>query len=109
MADLQDLGTIANDPAFQARCMTALEAASVAILAEGDNVVNHTQRAAFASEVMDHQNQVSAFAVAEAVLTNATIAAEATVASLPGCTAVPDGDIQFAINSVFEDLAGIQP
>jgi hypothetical protein len=108
MANLQDLGTIANDTAFQNRCMAALEQAAVNVLAEGDDVALHAARAAFASEVVGHQNQVAALAVAEAVLSNSTIAAEATVASLPGCTAVPDSDIAFAINSLFNDLAGIQ-
>lgn len=107
MADLQDLGTIANDSAFQARCMAALVAASVNVLAEGDQIQFHPARSAYASEVLDHQNQISPFAVAEAVLSNATIGAEATVESLPGCTAVPDADITFAVNSLFNDLAGI--
>lgn len=110
MADLQDLGTIANDPNFQNRCMAALEMAAVNVLAEGDQAANHPARAAYASEVMDQQNQISKDAIAMAVLSNATIAAEANVADLPGCPkTVADGDIEFAINSLFNDLAGIQP
>ena len=108
MANLNDLGTIANDSAFQGRCRAALEAyCANTVMSENDQTTYHTQRDAFALEVMGHQNQVSSLAVAEAILANPTIAAEATVASLPGCTAIPDSDIEYAITTVFNDLAGI--
>ena len=108
MADLLDQGTIAADAGFQERCMAALVAYCInTVVSEGSGVANHTARDAFALEVIGHQDQISALEVARAVLTNPTIAAEATVASLPGCTAVPDTDIEYAITTVFNDLAGV--
>jgi hypothetical protein len=109
MADLQDLGTIASDEAFQNRCMMALEQyCANTVTTEGDQIVDHTQREAYALEVMNQQNQVSRLAVAEAILANLTIAAEANASTLPGDTAsIPDGDIEFAITQVFNDLAGV--
>jgi len=105
MADLQDLGAIAADTAFQQRCFAALEQAAVNVAAESAQTANHFARAQFAEKVIN--GQVNMLEVAEAVLTNASIAAEATVASLPGCTAVPDSDIEFAVSSLFNDLAGV--
>jgi len=105
MADLQDLGTIANDTAFQQRCMAALESAAENVMTESSGTTDHAQRVNYAKAVIS--GTVSGLIVAEAVLTNPTIAAEATVASLPGCTAVPDSDIEYAISSLFNVLAGI--
>lgn len=108
MANLQDLGTIANDVAFQNRCVAALETyCANTVTLETDEVPYHLQRDAFALEVIGHQNQISSLEVAEAILSNATIAAEATIASLPGCTAIPDSDIEYAITQVFNNLAGV--
>lgn len=108
MANLADLGTIADDNVFQDRCMNALMAyAENTVLAEGGGVANHAQREAFALSLQNTQGNISPRVVAEAILTNPTIAAEATVASLPGCTAVPDSDIEFAITTIFNNLAGV--
>jgi hypothetical protein len=105
MANLQDLGTIANDSSFQNRCVTALEAVAEAVMIESSGTANHTQRVNYAKAVI--AGNINAFNVAEQVLTNATIAAEATVASLPGCTSVPDSDIEYAVTSLFNALAGV--
>jgi hypothetical protein len=105
MASLQDLNTIANDPTFQGRCMQALELAAVNVAAEGDAVAGHAQRAEYAKAVL--AGEVTAPFVAKAVLTNAAIAAEANAQQLSTGAAIPDGDIQFAINSLYNDLAGI--
>jgi hypothetical protein len=108
MADLQDLHTIAGDSQFQDRCMEALISyAGNTVLTEGDSVTSHAQREAFALSLQTNTNTVSPYVVAQAVLMNSTIAIEATVASLPGCTAVPDTDIEYAITQVFNNLAGV--
>jgi hypothetical protein len=108
MANLEDLGTIAADSNFQNRCMNALMAyVENTVLTEGDGVANHAQREAYALTLQNSQNAISPRVVAETILTNPTIAAEATTASLPGCTAVPDSDIEYAITTVFNDLAGV--
>jgi hypothetical protein len=106
VADLEDLNTIANDGQFQNRCLAALKAAAVDVLAEDPSTQYHTQRAAYANQVISEQ--VNGEEVASVVLTNSTIAAEVTVASLPGANStVPDSDIEFAVSSIFNDLAGV--
>lgn len=109
MASLLDLGTIASDNGFQERCMNALMAYAVnTVLVEGDAVAYHAQREAFALLLQGNQGNISPRIVAEIVLTNPTISAEATTASLPGAvTSIPDSDIEYAITQVFNDLAGV--
>jgi hypothetical protein len=103
MADSIDLQTIANDAAFRGRCMYYLTQQAMALM---------TGASAPAPQIVTYANLVTsgainAYLIALVVLTNPTIAAEATVSSLPGCTAVLDGDIQFAVVSYFNALAGI--
>jgi hypothetical protein len=102
MASFQDLQTIANDAAFRGRCMYALTVAAVANI---NSAGPTTPLVAYCTQVL--QGAVTGYQVALTVLTNVTIAAEATTASLPGCTSVSDSDIQFAVNSLFNALAGI--
>jgi hypothetical protein len=105
MADLQDLNTIANDAAFRGRCREALTLAANNVMAEDINTSGHALRLAYAQIVLaGNQNDYS---VALAVLANPTISVEATIQSLPGATSsIPDSDIQFTINSLFNALAG---
>lgn len=104
-ANLQDCNTIANDAAFRGRCREAVTIAAANVMAESNTTTSHAQRILFAASILqgggsDYQNALT-------VLSNSTIAAEATTASLPGCTAIPDSDIQFAVNSLFNAMAGI--
>jgi hypothetical protein len=72
----------------------------------GDTIAfvnNHSARAAFAIKVA--QGTYNLQAAAFAVLTNATIAAEATN-GVSGNT-IPDADIQFSVNSLWNMLAGV--
>jgi len=106
MASLQDINTIATDSVFRGRCLEALEAAAVNVMAEDGNTLGHLQRTIYANSVFS--GSVNTYALALAVLANSTISAEATVQSLPGATSsVPDGDIQFTVNSIFAALAGV--
>lgn len=108
MANYQDQNTVAQDTVFQGRCRIALQNAAVNIIAEDPQTQNHAQRAAFAIQVLTQPQQISSYNIALSVLTNSTIAGEVTVASLPGATStVADNDLQFAINSLFNALAGI--
>lgn len=106
MADLQDVGTIANDAAFRDRCLSAMVLAAENVMAEDNQTASHPQRLVYASMVL--AGQANTYAIALAVLANPTIAVEATVASLPGATSsIPDSDIQFTCNSLFNALAGV--
>src|SRR5258705_14021190 len=102
-ASFSDLGTISKDVNFQGRVQYALMVAAVNVYSEG-TTPGHPARLAFAKQVF--ANTFSIQAACLMVLTNATIAAEANVATTPGF-AIPDGDIQFAVNSLWNDLAGV--
>lgn len=103
-ATFSDLGTIAKDANFQARVNYAMLVAAVNVYAEVATTTGHAQRKAFALLVFfGNYNPVQACAM---VLTNATIAAEAVLATTPSF-AIPDGDIQFAVNSLWNDFAGV--
>jgi hypothetical protein len=105
MANLTDQGAIAQDGQFQERCVQALKDYAATIMTGSTSGANYAQLSAYAQQVLG--GQVNAVVVAEAVLTNSTIAGEATTASLPGCTAVPDSDIEYAITQIFASLAGV--
>ena len=104
MALFRDLNTIASDSGFQGRCRYALMVAAVNVLAEVNTTTNHNKRANYGLAVL--AGSANMLLVAILVLTNATIAAEANAATAPDF-AIPDADIQFAVNSLFNDLAGV--
>ena len=106
MASFQDLNTIATDAVFRGRCLYALEVAAVNVMAESGSTAGHVQRVAYATNVL--AGNVNTYVLALAVLSNSTIASEATIASLPGASSsVPDSDLQFSVNSIFSSLAGV--
>lgn len=101
MANSQALETIAADATFRGRCIYFLTQAAVTV---AQNSSADPKQQAYAGQILNGQ-MADLSQLALDVLANATIAAEATVASLPGCTAVPDGDIQFAVDQLFNNLA----
>lgn len=103
-ASFDDISTISANTAFQSRCQYALIVAAIDVMSEANTTGGHAQRLEYAKQVL--QAQVSLVVVAMAVLTNATIGAEAVAATTPGY-AIPDSDIQFAVNSIFNALSGI--
>jgi len=107
MADtFAQLITISQDPVFQGRCLYALEVAAVGVMTESNQTANHSQRTTYAIAVI--RGILNAQSVALAVLTNATIAAEADVTKVTGAAyGIPDSDIQYTINTTFNALAGI--
>ena len=98
------LMTIAADAGFQQRVHYAMLTAAVAVYYEAPGTTAHITRAQFASAVLNGQANLAS--AAAAVLTNATIAAEATATPTPGF-GIPDTDIQFAVNSMWNAFAGI--
>ena len=84
--------------------------AAVNVYAEGSSVANHATRSSFAIKVFGGAYNINAIGLM--VLTNPTIAAEASTGSSFATNssmgyAIPDGDIQFAINSLWNDMAGV--
>ncbi len=102
MASYNDLVTIANNNAFQNRVKYALESAAISIYNEASSSTGHTARVAYASGVIG--GNYSLFPTALAVLTNSTLGSEANLAHPPDF-GIPDSDLQFAVNSMWDALA----
>lgn len=87
---------------FQQRVSYAMSAAAVSVYAESTGTTGHVARAAYANKVS--AGSYSLRDACLAVLTNATVLAEGNLATLPG-NAIPDADVQFAVNSIWNLLA----
>lgn len=107
MANTQDLMFIAFQQSFQNRVQYALVNASLAVMTESAGQNGHTSRVTYGSNVLAGTADLLLPSIA--VLNNPTIAAEATLtpAAATPLFAIPDSDIQFAVNSCFSDLAGV--
>jgi hypothetical protein len=103
MATFDQLGQIAADHFFQRRVQYAVSVAAIAVYNEDSATTGHVARKAFASQVIGGNLNINQ--VAFLVLTNSTIAAEATMTGTPGAN-IPDSDIQFAVNSLWSAFAG---
>lgn len=102
MATFAQLGSIATSGEFQQRVAYAMGVAAASVYSEAGTVTGHAARASYANKVANGNYDVAAAALA--VLGNSTIAAEGTV-GVSGNT-IPDADIQFAVNSLWNLLAG---
>lgn len=109
-ANFVQLAQIASSQEFQQRVGYAMSVAAATIYAEVGTTANHSARAAYAIKVANGNYSLPAAALT--VLANATIAAEAApstpqtgVAST--LNSIPDSDIQFAVNSFWNMLAGV--
>lgn len=102
-ANFAQLAQIAASQEFQQRVSYAMNVAAANVYAEAGTVPSHSARAAYSIKVANGNYNLSAAALA--VLTNATIGAEA-VNGVAG-NAIPDGDIQFSVNSLWNMLAGV--
>lgn len=97
-----DLAQLASGQDFQRRIGYAMAVAAAAVYSESGGTTGHAARALYATKVASGQYDVPA--VALLVLGNSTIAAE-EIASGP-TNGIPDSDIQFAVNSLWNLLAG---
>jgi hypothetical protein len=102
MADYDDLIKIAGNSGFQDRIKYALTQSAISVYNEASSSTGHIPRLAYATGIIAGNYNLGPAALA--VLTNATIAAEATLSSAPDF-AIPDTDIQFAVNSLWNALA----
>lgn len=102
MASFSDISRTAHDEDFRRRVAYALTVAALAAYNEAGTVQNHTLRAAYATKVLASNFDLPGAVLG--VLTNATIATEANSATTGN--GIPDSDIQFAVNSIYNALAG---
>lgn len=77
----------------------SLLAAAVQVTNEGANFANHANRLLYANAILVNPAAQAAF-MAPGVLTNPTISAEAGTPQ-----AVPDGDVDFVVASLFDTYA----
>lgn len=117
-----DIATIATNARFQSRVNYYINQSSLNVLSEDPQTVNHALRVIFAKSIVtgpvtliglspipNQNNLLQRYSLE--VLTNTTIAAEAQLVDnqqvpLPDFN-IPDADLQFTINSLFNDFAGI--
>ena len=105
MANVGDLVAISRVQRFQDRVNYYLNKAAVDVMAEAANTAQHSQRVQFARTVLNGGGP-TILQVAIDVMGNSTIAAEAVLATTPDYE-IPDSDIAFTINSLFNALAGV--
>jgi hypothetical protein len=104
MATWSTLSDIVNAPVFQNRVHMAMQEAAWSVYSEDVSTVGHAERAAYANKVAN-----GTFALSEVcylVLTNPSVGAEADPLQPPDY-GIPDADIQFAVNSYWNLLAGV--
>jgi hypothetical protein len=104
MATYSLLSDIVNQAVFQNRVHLAMQQAAWSVYSEDTATVGHTERAAYANKVATGTANV--LEVCYLVLTNPSVAAEADPTKPPDC-GIPDSDIQFAVNSYWNLLAGV--
>jgi hypothetical protein len=104
MATFSQLNIIAADNGFQQRVRFAMVTAAIAIYNEPTNTPGHLTRSTYAVKIINGNINMQAMALA--VLTNPTVAAEADPTKPPDF-AIPDSDIQFQVNSMWNSAAGV--
>lgn len=98
--DFKAIGNeIAGNDIYKRRVEYALFSAAVNVMSEVNTTPSHAARVTYGAKVLAGQADVRAAVIAS--LTNSTLAAANTADS------IPDSDIQFAVNSLFNALAGI--
>lgn len=102
-ATFVQLGQIAQSSSFQQRVAFALATGAAAVYAESAATTGHGTRANFANKVAAGNYNLAAISLA--VLTNSTILGETTAGASD--TTILDADIQTAVNSLWNLLAGV--
>ena len=89
---------VANEKGFQRKVKYYMQKAAVAILGEDAQTAGHAERIVYASKILSGEASVYEFSVG--VVTNATIAGEIDAQT------DFDSDLEFVVNSMFNDFAG---
>ncbi len=96
---------VAKQSAFMSRVHFFMAKGAVAVLSEATSTAGHSQRAFYASRVLNGDASILQFSLA--VLTNSTLQGEGTVSGTNND--ISDSDLEFAINSMFSAFAGFDP
>jgi hypothetical protein len=105
MASNTDLMAIARNEKFQDRIRYDIQKAAIAVCSEDSQTASHPQRIAYARLLISGNIQILSWAIA--VVTNSTIANEATLDPQVADFGIPDSDIEFTVNSLFNAFAGV--
>lgn len=97
MATVIALAASAQDQGWKNRVKYLAVKASVDVMAESDQTVNHATRVALAKKILGGTFNFDVYALA--VLTNATIAASGDP------LATSDSDLEYTINSMYDAFA----
>jgi hypothetical protein len=103
-ATQSDAMVVSRAPAFQDRVRYAVVKAASAIMAEAAGTASHAQRVAYAKLVL--AGMVDIFSLSVGVTSNPTVFAELNPAATPNY-GVPDADLEFTVNSLFNAYAGV--
>ncbi len=93
-----DYMQVANEKGFQRKVKYYMQKAAIAILGEDSETTGHTERVAYASKILSGEASVLEFSVG--VVTNTTIAGKIDAGT------DYDSDLEFVVNSMFNDFAG---
>lgn len=88
----------ASGKGFQKKVKYYMQKAAIAVIGEDNTTAGHAERLAYAKKVLDGEASVYEFAVG--VVTNTTISGKIDSAT------DYDGDLEFVVNSMFNDFAG---
>ena len=95
-----DLIQAASDETFAARVMMIAFKVAQNVASEDPATTSHAQRVAYAQRIMRGDDKPRLIA-AHVIASNATISAEIEGASAQHGANVPDGDIEFALSSIW--------
>jgi len=88
----------ANEKGFQQKIKYYMQKSAIAILGEESTTEGHTERVAYAKQILSGNASIYEYAVG--VVTNSTIATK-----IDNGTDY-DSDLEFVVNSMFNDFAG---
>lgn len=91
---------LAKNKGFQDRIKYFLTKSATAIIGEDSETAGHAERLIYAKQILSGEASVYEFAVG--VVTNSTVAA-----SIAADTDPSDNDLEFTVNSLINDFAGI--
>lgn len=104
MAASITLSRVARHPRFQERVDYYMSKGAIAVMAESTSVSGHADRVVYAKSVLD--GSASILEHATAALTNATVAAAATLDA--DDHGISDGDLEFAVNEMWNAMSGVE-
>lgn len=107
MATFLEVNQWASEPQFQSRVRSAMVKSAIAIVGEpmGSMTLKQTtKRQIMASAILN--GAAAWFGWSLAVMSNAAVQA-AGVTGDPPTSAAPDGDIEFTVNSIWDDMSGV--